>query len=244
VTRAVRTPSRVDEDIRVAIFAAAGPPPTYAVIQGNRDLGVESVVASELGYRALLRSGLYLDLAVFRNAHDDVVDLGGPVTGTAVDDGVTYTAVTFPWVNGIEGTTRGFELAPDWQAAPRVRLRGSYSYLQVDLTAKPVNTGRLLLPFWEGSAPAHQVSLQSLVSLPGGVQIDPVYRYVSARESTGIEAYHTADVRLRLPIGSRVELVVAGQNLLQDHHAEWARDPGPPVRIRRAGYVRLIYRAP
>jgi hypothetical protein len=38
-----------------------------------------------------------------------------------------------------------------------------------------------------------------------------------------------------------LSLQVVGQNLLHAHHAEWARDPGPTVEIKRAAYVRLTW---
>jgi iron complex outermembrane recepter protein len=241
VSRAVRTPSRVDEDIRVSILARVDPL-LYGVIRGNRELEPEEVVALEAGYRRLVLPSLYVDVSAFRNRYDELVDLGPPASRDAVTEGVPYSALDFPWINGNEGTTTGFELAPSWQPAERVRVRGSYSYLHVDLEAKPGNVRPVTLAVLSGSSPAHQVTLQSLLTLPHGVQLDPVYRYVSRRGSIDVPAYHTADVRLGIPLGAQLQLSIVGQNLLQARHVEWAREPGPSVAIRRSVYARVTWR--
>jgi iron complex outermembrane receptor protein len=241
VTRAVRTPTRVDEDITVTGLLTASPP-VYAVIAGNRDLDAETVIDVEGGYRALVNPSLYVDVAVFTNAYDNLVDLGAPTAQTRTTEGTTYTALVVPWINGIEGRTRGVEIAPRWQAASRVRLSGSYSYVDLALDPKPGNVLQLTLPALEGSTPHHRVSLQALLTLPRRVQVDPVYRYVSERTRPFIGSYHAVDLHIAVPIGRTLELAVAGQNLFDPHHPEWARDPGPTVEIRRSAYVRLTWR--
>jgi iron complex outermembrane receptor protein len=202
----------------------------------------EGVLGVEGGYRTLVRSTLYVDLAVFRNRYRDLVDLGPPTDGTAITEGVTYRAFTLPWINGNEGTTRGFELSPDWQPADWLRLRGSYSRLHIDLRANAANTRPITLAGLQGSTPKHQIAIQALLTLPAGIRIDPAYRYVSSREGPTVPAYHEADIRVSVPLGRRLQFSVVGQNLLHPHHVEWARDPGPSVAIRRSLYARLSWR--
>lgn len=241
VTRAVRTPSRVDEDISVSLLAAVNPL-IYGVISGNRDIEAEGVLGSEVGYRALVTRSAFFDIAVFRNRYDGLVS---PSSATAVreaiTDGVTYTAIDFPFINAADGHTSGFEIAPSWQPSARFRLRGAYSFLDIDLQpaqdAKPLSLEAL-----EGATPRHHVNIQALITLPRGIQIDPVYRYVSTRAAQDIPGYHTADLHVRIPLTASFDFTVVGQNLLQDHHPEWARDPGPTVEIRRSVYARLVWR--
>lgn len=241
VTRAVRTPSRVDEDISVTMLAATTPL-IYAVIQGNRALEAETVLGGEVGYRALLRPSVYADVSVFSNKYDHLVDLTAASIEPRVTEGTSYTAFVFPWINGIEGVTRGVELAPRWQVSSGVRLSGSYSFLDIALDPKPGNTLQLTLPMLAGSSPRHHVVIQPLLSVGRGIEVDPVYRYVSGRPAGGIDAYHAADVRVRVPLGRGFDVSVVGQNLFDAHHAEWARVPGPTVEIRRSAYARLTWR--
>jgi iron complex outermembrane receptor protein len=241
VTRAVRTPSRVDEDISVSLLQRPSPP-VYVVIAGNPELQTERVVGLEAGYRNLLRPDLYLDVAVFRNRYGDLVDLGPPRSEVRTTEGVEYTALVVPWVNGIEGRTYGIEVAPEWMPASNLRVRGSYSYLHIGLDPTPENGLRVTLPSLEGGTPQHQVTIQALATVGRGIQVDPVYRYVSSRRSLAIAAYHAVDLRIGIPLARGFSLAVAGQNLLDPRHPEWARDPGPTVQIRRSAHVRLIWR--
>ena len=240
VTRGVRTPSRVDEDISVT-FLVAPAPLTYGVLRGTTGLEPEETVSLEAGYRTLLTPAFYIDATVFRNRHENVIDLGALSRGSATTDGVTYTALTLPWANAIDGVTRGVEVAPDWRVGNRLRLRGSYSYLNIDLTPRQAGALRVALPVFEG-APRHHVTVQGLASLTRGIEVDPIYRYVSAREGQGIPAYHAVDLRLAVPLTHGFTVSVAGQNLFDAHHPEWAREPGPTVEIRRSAYVRLTWR--
>jgi iron complex outermembrane recepter protein len=239
ITRAVRIPSRVDEDITVLGLARAVPaPPVYGEIAGNRSLDAERVIGSEVGYRTLVTPALYIDVTGFDNHYDNLVDLGSPTVRGQTTEGLAYTAFVFPWINGVKGVTKGIEVAPDWQPSTAVRFRGSYSYLDIDLESKGGNAQQTLVPALEAS-PHHRVTLQARFDVRPGFQIDPVYRFVSERGPTGIPGYHTADVRLAIPAGAHFVVSLVGQNLLQSHHPEWARDPGPTVEIRRSGYVRI-----
>jgi iron complex outermembrane receptor protein len=183
-----------------------------------------------------------VDVAAFHTQYDNLVDLGPSAVSTASTDGVSYLAVTFPWTNGIRGTTDGVEVASNVQVLDAWRIQGSYSYLHLDLENKPGNTDLTTLAMLEGGTPHHQVVVHSQFDLPGRWAIDPIYRYVSARTYGSIAAYHTADLRLAWRFTPQLEASVVGQNLLQPHHAEWPRDPGPTVQILRSVYGQLAWR--
>jgi iron complex outermembrane recepter protein len=223
----------------VTLLAAVTPALTYGVLTGNDAIEPETVVGFEGGYRTLITPSLYVDVAAFRNRYAGLVDVGNGGTETRITDGVTYRAIVLPWINGNDADTAGFEVTPDWQVTPRLRLRGSYSLVDIDVEARPEHTLRLTRGFLEASTPRHRVSIQALLTL-GRWQVDPVYRYVSRR--LGIDSYHTADLHVRVPITPAVALTLVGQNLLQAEHEEWLRDPGPAVAIRRAAYVGVTWR--
>jgi iron complex outermembrane receptor protein len=235
----MRTPSRVDRDISVTLLAAVTPVLTYGVLTGSDAIEPETVVGVEGGYRTLLTSSLYVDVTAFRTRYAGLVDVGSGPIETRVTDGVAYRAIVLPWINGNDADTTGVEVTPDWQVTPRLRLRGSYSLVDIDVEARPENTRQLTRGSLEASTPRHRVSLQALLTV-GRWQVDPVYRYVSSR--LGIDSYHTADLHVRVPITPAVDLTLVGQNLLQAEHEEWLRDPGPAVAIRRAAYVGITWR--
>ena len=64
ISRAVRTPSRVDRDI--AASSAPNPAlPFFARLLGNKDFESETVLAYELGYRVQPTDRLFFDVAAF-----------------------------------------------------------------------------------------------------------------------------------------------------------------------------------
>ena len=243
VTRAARTPSRLEADIAVEQFAGfSNGLPVFARLTGDRTIGAEHLVGVEGGYRALLSSSAYVDVSVFRHRYSDIIALGNPVIDTPTRDGTTYVRATFPFTNGIDGPTQGLEIAPNVSLSPALGVRGSYSYIRTSLTPGPsVDPGISLTQIILAGTPHHQVVVQALVSRDR-LDVTPVYRYVSGRQDTAIPAYHELDVPVNWTLTRAWSLGVVGQNLLHAHHAEWARDPGPTVEIQRAAYVRLTWK--
>lgn len=242
LTRTARTPSRLETDISVEQFAAfQGTTPVYARLLGDRTVDSERLWSIEGGYRALLTSSAYIDIAAFRHRYSDIIALGSPAIDFANTSGTTYERVTFPFTNAIDGPTRGFEIAPSVSLSPVLGVRGSYSYFTSDLALKPglpsqVSLTQIIL----AGTPHHEVVLQAVAS-HSRFDISPVYRFVSTREDTGVPSYHELDVPVTWTLDHGLALQMVGQNLLHAHHAEWARDPGPTVEIQRAVYVRVTW---
>jgi len=61
VTRAVRTPSRVEEDLQLTAMAAPNPLTFYRVV-GDRGFSSENLVGYEAGYRTLVKPKFYVDI--------------------------------------------------------------------------------------------------------------------------------------------------------------------------------------
>ncbi|PYY12445.1 MAG: hypothetical protein DMG69_01195 [Acidobacteria bacterium] len=79
VTRAVRTPSRVEEDLQLTGLAAPTPLTFFRVI-GDRKFSSESLIGYEAGYRSLVSPKFYVDIAAFYNNYDHLlsVEPGAP----------------------------------------------------------------------------------------------------------------------------------------------------------------------
>ena len=243
ITRAVRTPSRIEEDGTIFGFALAAPP-VYAEIDGNKTLSSETLLGYELGYRALLIPKFYVDVALFHNDYDDLVSLGASFVTLDTTPAPAHFSVHFPWVNGVKGKTDGIEIAPEWKPATWFQMKGSYSYLNLDLRLKPGSPDNQAVSLHEGSSPHNQATVQTRFNLPHGFEFDQTYRYVSALPAQGVEGYNTADVRFAWAATRQLEFSVAGQNLLQPQHPEFGRDPGPLVEIRRSFYAAITWRHP
>jgi iron complex outermembrane recepter protein len=246
VTRAVATPSRIEEDFQLSAELSATPP-VVLLVAGNPHFKSESLLGYEGGYRQLLTSRLYLDLAVFHNNYNDLQSFGAPITTSETDPPPPHTLITIPYQNTIAGTTNGFEVAPSYQATKWWRLTGSYSFVAVDVhangpTSDISSTGSVRT--YEGSTPRHEIELQSNFNLPKKFEFDQVYRYASALPAQAVSAYQTVDLRLGWHLGSHLEFSFVGQNLLQPFHAEWGTgDPSQvPIAIRRSAYGKVTWR--
>jgi iron complex outermembrane receptor protein len=242
ISRAVRTPSRLDEDIQLADFATSTPLPIYVRVSGNRQFRSEKLIAYEAGYRTLVSAHCYLDVALFFNHYDDVYSFQVGSLFLETTPLPVHAVLPLLTSNGIRGTTKGFEVAPDWKPASWWELKTSYSYLEMQLENKPGSNDPTSVPSEEGSSPRHQATIQSFLTLPKKLEFDQTYRYVSALSAQGVKSYGTADARLGWHFMRQMEFSVVGQNLLQPHHAEFGGDPGGLVGIKRGVYAQITWK--
>jgi iron complex outermembrane recepter protein len=240
VTRAVRTPSRVEEDLQLTALAGTNPP-LFARAVGDGHFTSERLIGYEAGYRALVTSNLYMDLAAFYNQYTHLLSLEPGTPFLEASPPPAHILFPLYFRNGVMGNTAGFEVAPDWRPNRWWRLQGSYSFLHLDMTRSRNSLDASTAPITEGSSPHHQLAVQSSIELPKKLEFDQAYRYVSALPAQHVRPYSTMDSQLAWRL-SRFELALVGQNLLQPSHAEFAGDPGPLVGIKRAMYGKLTWR--
>ncbi|HEU4635606.1 MAG TPA: TonB-dependent receptor, partial [Edaphobacter sp.] len=243
VSRAVRTPDRVDEDIRVDLFAIPTPEPVYAQVLGNRALRAERVMTYAGGARFMVGRSVYTDVDVFHNSYGDLIAVGNPtVTPGTPPLPANSLLVSFPYQNGIHGSTDGFEIAPDFRVTRWWQVKAAVSYLRFNLTNKPELKNTQTVTTLHGSSPNNQGSIQSMIDLPKRFEFDQTIRYVSALPAQEVKAYVTGDARLGWTPVEGLEFSVTGQNLFQPQHAEFGIDPAPNVEIRRSVYAKVVWK--
>src|SRR6185437_8254327 len=191
----------------------------------------------ELGYRRVLCKTIYVDVAGFYNHYHNLFseDLAGPPFLES-DPPPEHLLLPAQFRNGLLGNTKGVEIAPEWRPASFWRLRGSYSYLHMDLARSPHSGDVGTAPIIVGSSPQHQVMVGSSFDISKKLQLDLDYGYVGALPGQMVPAYSTADARLGWRFSPEFELSFVGRNLLQPSHAEYGSDPGGLVAIRRSAY--------
>ncbi len=190
VTRAVRTPSRLDQDVQFDIFdefytpsPGATPIPLYFQIEGDPKLKAEQLIGYEAGYRTQINRNVYVDFTAFYNSYSDLqgygpIGLAEPELGNPP---TPYLFFLLPYANVIEGHTVGTEIAPNWKITHWWQVRGSYSFLHMSLRDKPgfTDVGSLLSSYM-GSSPSSLVGFQSLFNLPKHFELDETFRYSSS----------------------------------------------------------------
>lgn len=244
-THALRTPSDAEENFSLLGFTGqfVGTLPVFARFNPNPNFHSEELNGYEFGYRQLVGKKLYFDLAAFYNHNGDLFSedvIGASFLET--NPGPPHVLIPAHFGNGLVGTTKGFELAPEWRPVPFWRLRASYSYLQMDIKK---GTGSLdvgTAPFIEGSSPKHEVMLQSGLDFAKAYSFDASYRYIGALSALTVPAYGTVNARFDWRYRKQFKFSVVGQNLLQPHHVEYGgTDPGPNIEIKRSTYGQITW---
>jgi iron complex outermembrane recepter protein len=240
-TRAVRTPSDIEEDL-TSITLRSTNPLAFNVTTGDTQFMSEVLFGYEAGYRHVFAKQVSLDIAAFRNYYNHLSSLEAGVP--YFDDSGPYPHIVYPFVNGngVKGTTTGFEIIANWKPAPWWRLQPSYAYLDMNLGTIAGSTDTVTVNSLEGSSPRHEVMVQSYLDLPHKFEFSQIYRYVSNLPAQLVGAYQTVDARVAWHPNPHLEFSVTGQNLLQAHHPEFGGDPGPPVGIRRTVFAAITWR--
>jgi len=246
-TRAVRTPSRVERDFYLSSFLGYAPNglELFARFNANRDFAPEQLNGYQIGYRKLLGQNFYLDVAGFFNHYhdlfsEDLVSAGGIETALPFPEATQPPAhgiIVGQFRNDLLGLTTGGEIAPDWQPASFWRLRPSYSFLNMNLTNAPVTHPIASPATVVGSSPRHELGIDSSFNLGKKLQLDLMYRYVSALPAQAAPAYSTGDARFAWQLRPELELSLVGRNLLQPWHIEYGGDPGTLVGIVRNAFI-------
>lgn len=246
VTRAVRTPSRLEHDSSLTgLSNGSSTPPTFTRVIGEESrFDSERVVAYELGYRTQPAHQLSFDAAAFYNRYTNLLSLqpGAPFTESIPPD---PDRVIFPFFfeNRVEGHTYGVELMSDWQVLEWWRLNMIYTFLQIDLTQTSGAVDPLrIVAATEESNPHHQAGIRSLMTLPKNIELDGFLRYVDRLPSQAIRRYYNLDLRLGWRPTKAVELSLVGQNLLDSHHPEFGGGSAGLTEVARAVYGKVTVR--
>jgi iron complex outermembrane receptor protein len=224
ISRAVRTPSRIDRELFV-------PRSAPFLIAGGPDFESEELLAYEIGYRIRPQERLSFSLASFYNSYDKLrsVEKVNPPRPLPVVIG-----------NGLTGESYGAELTADYRVIDRWLLRAGYTELQVRISPKPGSTDTT-----RGSGESHdpnrQLFLRSSFDFPHQFELDSSFRYVSSISNQKLPGYGELDLRLSWQPNPRLELSLAGQNLLHRQHAEFGA-PNARQEIKRSVYGKVLWR--
>lgn len=243
-THSLRTPSRAEEDFFLSgyITTTAAGVPYFARFNANREFAPEQLNGYELGYRRLMRHNVFIDISTFYNHYHDLFseDITGP-TFFETTPAPAHFLLPAQFRNDLLGATTGVEVAPEWRPTSFWRLRGSYSFLHIDLKKAPGTAELGTASQIEGASPQHQGQVQSSWELSRKLELDLTYRYVGSLPSQGVPSYSTGDARFAWRVSRQLEVSLVGRNLLQAQHFEYLGDPGPLVDIKRSGYLSLTF---
>jgi iron complex outermembrane receptor protein len=212
ISRAVHTPSRVDENLFATSAISFGGGPYFFRITGNPTVVSEDMMAYELGFREQMTDRFSWDIAVYYNNYDHLI------TSHYVDTPWPYIMSYYTMANGATGQSYGAELAANFAVSERWHLYAQYTYLHMQIASEP------FLDFvydQAGYNPRNQVYLRSSWNLRKDIDFDLMARYVDRLSALDVPSYFSMDLRLAWRARKHLELAVVGQNLLDTYHWEF-----------------------
>ena len=216
ISRPVRVPTRLEQDgfLVVAIAEAGGQQQPVGVL-GNPDAKSEKLIAYEIGYRHRFFENLTLDIAPFYNDYSNLLFVPKTLIGT--------------FANAGSGESYGVEVSSMWRPFERWSLEGSYSYVKLEIHGD-------ILPSDEGTSPHHQVKVFSFFDLTDQIELNTGLYYVDDVVTLGVPSYVRLDQGVTWHATKNIDLVLWGQNLLEERHRE-ASD----VQVERAVYAEVNF---
>lgn len=209
VSRAVRTPSRIDRGLMAPPLLITAP-----------DFKVEKLTAFEAGYRGQPGPNTSLSISLFYNLYHDLRTLA-------------FVGNPFPLqlANDLRGHSYGFEAWGTQQVLAWWRLSAGAAVLRKSFEVRPGAidlSGRASL----GHDPDFRLSLRSQMTLPHGITIDADLRAIDALEDPHVDGYVELGARIGWVIRDGIELYLAGENLLHRTHIE-SNDIDRAQRVQR-----------
>jgi iron complex outermembrane receptor protein len=193
VSRASRTPNRIERDLTLPGFLAPA------------DFRTETLTAWELGYRANPSPRMSFSVNVFHNVYDDL--------RTVSITPATILPLTF--TNHGEATTWGVEAWGNYDVSPTWRLSAGVSTLTKDYELSPDDISGMASV---GDDPDYQVLVRSQHDLTDAVELDLQLRAVD--DLAAVDGYVEADARLGWRLTDQLELSLTGRNLIENRRVE------------------------
>lgn len=201
LTRAVRTPSRLDREL----FSPEQPP---FLIAGGPGFRSEVANVFAVGYRSQPSPKVSYSITAFHHDYDYLRTFEQRPAGDFVIG------------NKMEGNSSGVEAWVVVQATKNWRLSAGATLLNLNLRLKPGSKDPTGIR-GAGNDAEQQWTLRSSLDLPRQMELDASIRHVGALPDPKVPAYTAVDVRLGWRPNDRLELALTGQNIFDSGHIEF-----------------------
>jgi iron complex outermembrane receptor protein len=246
VSRAVRTPSEVDTDLRANLgsFVGAGGTLDLLAFMGNPNLVDEGLTAYEAGYRAIVTTTLAIDVAGYYNEYDhqETTEPAAPFFQSS--PAPPHLVLPFTYENLMHGETHGIEVSANWRPEHRWTLSPGYAFEQIRMHLAPGSQDTTSVAGAEGASPVHSAQLRSTVQVWRGISWDTSAYFVDRLMDPAVPSYTRVDTQLSWSLSEGTTVSFVGQNLAQDQHEEFIDTFGTvrSTEIQRGAYVKFTAR--
>jgi iron complex outermembrane receptor protein len=229
-SRAIRSPTPFDRDVAETLGSTL-------FLVGDPDYQPEALTAYEVGARVQPNSRTSFSVSAYYNVYS-------ALRSTEFNP---LTLIPLSWGNMMRGDTYGVEAWGEYRLTEWWRLSAGFNALAERLTFEPGSAGNFSALFGlpalgigqAGDDPKYQASLKSSMNLGHAVTLDGDLRYVDALPDPAVPGYVELDARVGWKISPRVQLSLAGLNLLHDRHQEL---PAPALPVPRGVTAGLQWR--
>jgi iron complex outermembrane recepter protein len=234
ISRAVRTPNRIDEGLleRIAQINPSPPPPEFLLYSGDPSVKSEVLHAFEVGYRYEWKQKLSLDATAFYNNYEGLEGLSAP-GAPIVNPAPFFFDVPVHVINEEGGQTHGLELFAKYAPVRRWTVSAGITELRGVSSA---GTGFPAI----ANNPEHEVNVQSKLDLTRFVNFDALYFYNNAISQL-LPPLNRVDVGLSTKPIRGFTFSFWGRNLQQDRHQEAIPQSFLGGEIRRAVVFKLMW---
>ena len=220
ISRAVRTPSRIDRELQALPILSPSP-----------NFQSEDLLAYEVGYRGRVLDRLTVSISGYYNDYSDLRTTQlSPSGGFPVMLG-----------NGMEGHTYGVDAWAQYGVTTWWRLFGGVSAIEKSLHLKP---GVVDISNFQaaGNDPSYQFQFRSQMSPLENVDFDVTLRTVDDLTSPTVSGYTTMDARFAWRLRPWAEIAVTGFNLFDAQRLQ-AGSVGIQRAVRRSvsGSLRVSF---
>ena len=230
VSRALRTPSRIDRELFARVSADS-------FLAGGPGFHSEEELAYELGYRHQ-QGSLALSVATFYSRYHGLrsVEQVNPPAPAPIVIG-----------NGQDGESYGAEVTAEYWLTNRWRVHAGYTELRVHVWPNRGSTD-MSRGSGESQVPDRQFLLQSSLDLPAHLGFAVWFRAIDDINNQLVPAYAELNATLTWQPTSHLDVSLVGQNLLHDRHREFGAPPASPTApdlrrdIQRGAYGAVAWR--
>jgi iron complex outermembrane receptor protein len=246
ISRAVRTPTLVEQYYDAIVAEEAIAPPLFAVVHllGDPNFVSEIMVAYEAGQRVQIGRRISLDGSLFYNVYQHLssVTAEAPVLMPGVGALPPYLEIPTLFGNYRYGESYGGEVSATWSVNSRWSLTAGANAILIHTRPYPgnVNTDSFLA---EDSTPKHQFQVHSYFNLTRTIQIDTGIYYYSAMPVLGVPQYLRGDLRLGWRPTEKLEFSVGVQDAFEANHVEFLSSQFPQLEeVPRNFYGKVTWR--
>jgi len=240
IARAVRTPSRLEDNISLNALNIAPSDVSPLVklwVSGSDSFESEEIISYEVGYRFIPVSQWSFDTTMFYNDYDKL-----RVTSIGTTDFSTfpnYISQYTVFENDDDGYNYGVELSSLWVASDAFQLRVNYSFIQSEFGD---NLGQ------NTDAPEHMLSTIIDWNIADDIDANFVWRFIDETivisennaSQKSIENYNSVDIGVSWDVTSDVTLSAFGKNLLHPAHLEYEGESLQfPYRVGPSYFVKM-----